>query len=314
MSVKSSEITPEKVYQRRRTLVAAGVGVLALPLLDNAYSLLTQEQESTNQIFEPVTSLPASQDIPLSPTAYDTVTGYNNYYEFGFGKEDPAQAEKTLITSPWSLEVGGEGADKPGVYDIADIKGEHAIENHLYRFRCVEAWSMVIPWNGIKLADVIKRAAPNSKAKFVRFTTINDAQQMPNADWAGGPYVEGLTIDEAMHPLTLLATGIYDQPLEQQNGAPIRLVVPWKYGFKYAKSIIKVELVETIPKTTWWLQNPSEYGFYANVNPRFEHPRWSQATERVIGGLGRKPTLLYNGYAEQVAHLYPDLDNRLYFY
>ena len=314
MSVKSSEITPEKVYQRRRTLVAAGVGVLALPLLDNAYSLLTQEQESTNQIFEPVTSLPASQDLPLSPTAYDTVTGYNNYYEFGFGKEDPAQAEKTLITSPWSLEVGGEGADKPGVYDIADIKGEHAIENHLYRFRCVEAWSMVIPWNGIKLADVIKRAAPNSKAKFVCFTTINDAQQMPNADWAGGPYVEGLTIDEAMHPLTLLATGIYDQPLEQQNGAPIRLVVPWKYGFKYAKSIIKVELVETIPKTTWWLQNPSEYGFYANVNPRFEHPRWSQATERVIGGLGRKPTLLYNGYAEQVAHLYPDLDNRLYFY
>ena len=314
MSVKSSEITPEKVYQRRRTLVAAGVGVLALPLLDNAYSLLTQEQESTNQIFEPVTSLPASQDLPLSPTAYDKVTGYNNYYEFGFGKEDPAQAEKTLITSPWSLEVGGEGADKPGVYDIADIKGKHAIENHLYRFRCVEAWSMVIPWNGIKLADVIKRAEPNSKAKFVSFTTINDAQQMPNADWAGGPYVEGLTIDEAMHPLTLLATGIYDQPLEQQNGAPIRLVVPWKYGFKYAKSIIKVELVETIPKTTWWLQNPSEYGFYANVNPRFEHPRWSQATERVIGGLGRKPTLLYNGYAEQVAHLYPDLDNRLYFY
>jgi len=314
MSIKSSEITPEKVYKRRRTLVAAGVGVLSLPLLDNAYSLLTQEQEATNQIFEPVAVLPANQDLPLSPTAYDTVTGYNNYYEFGFGKEDPAQAEKTLITSPWSLEVGGEGADKPGVYDIVDIKGEHAVENHLYRFRCVEAWSMVIPWNGIKLSDVIKRAAPNSKAKFVRFTTINDAQQMPNADWAGGPYVEGLTIDEAMHPLTLLATGLYDQPLEQQNGAPIRLVVPWKYGFKYAKSIIKIELVETMPSTTWWLQNQREYGFYANVNPSFDHPRWSQATERVIGGLGRKPTLLYNGYAEQVAHMYPDLDNRLYFY
>ena len=314
MSVKSSEITPEKVYKRRRTLVAAGVGVLALPLLDSAYSLLTQEQESTNQMFEPLAALPDSQDLPLTPTAYDTVTGYNNYYEFGFGKEDPAQAEKTLITSPWSLEVGGEGADKPGVYDIADIKGEHAIENHLYRFRCVEAWSMVIPWNGIKLADVIKRAAPNSKAKFVRFTTINDAQQMPNADWAGGPYAESLTINEAMHPLTLLATGIYDQPLEQQNGAPIRLVVPWKYGFKYAKSIIKIELVETMPKTTWWLQNPREYGFYANVNPRFDHPRWSQATERVIGELGRKPTLLYNGYGAEVAHMYPDLDNRLYFY
>jgi sulfoxide reductase catalytic subunit YedY len=314
MPVNSSEITPEKIYKRRRTLVAAGLGVLAVPLLDKGYGLLQPKQAQKDLLLDPMALAITRQSQPLQPSAYDTITGYNNYYEFGTGKEDPAQADKSLITSPWSVEIGGEGADKPGIYDIAELKGEHAIENHLYRFRCVEAWSMVIPWNGIKLAEVIKAAAPNSKAKFVRFTTLNDAQQMPNADWAGGPYVEGLTIDEAMNPLTLLATGIYDKPLEQQNGAPIRLVVPWKYGFKYAKSIIKIELVEQVPQTTWWLQNQREYGFYANVNPQFDHPRWSQATERVIGGLGRKPTLLYNGYAEQVAHMYPDLDNRLYFY
>jgi sulfoxide reductase catalytic subunit YedY len=265
-------------------------------------------------MFMPVSAQPDRQEQPLQPTPYETVTGYNNYYEFGYNKDDPANAAKTLMTSPWSVELGGEGADKPGIYDIEEIKGEHAIENHVYRFRCVEAWSMVIPWNGIKLADIINAAVPNSKAKFVRFTTLNDPQQMPNADWAGGPYVEGLTIEEAMNPLTLLATGIYDKPLEQQNGAPIRLVVPWKYGFKYAKSIVKIELVEQMPQNTWWLQNKREYGFYANVNPQFDHPRWTQSTERVIGELGRKPTLLYNGYAEEVAHIYPDLDNRLYFY
>jgi len=314
MPVKPSEITPENVYKRRRILIAAGLGVLAVPVLDKGYGLLQQKQQEQNQPFPPVASQPNTPNLALEPTPLDTITSYNNYYEFGYSKDEPAKAAKTLITSPWSVEIGGEGADKPGVYDIADIKGEHAIENHLYRFRCVEAWSMVIPWNGIKLSDVIKAAAPNSKAKFVRFTTINDPQQMPNADWADGPYVEGLTIDEAMNPLTLLATGIYDKPLEQQNGAPIRLVVPWKYGFKYAKSIIKIELVEQVPQTTWWLQNKREYGFYANVNPRFDHPRWTQATERVVGKLGRIPTLLYNGYAQEVAHMYPDLDNRLYFY
>jgi sulfoxide reductase catalytic subunit YedY len=314
MPVKSSEITPEKVYNRRRVLIAAGLGVLAVPLLDKGYGVLQQKQEEKNLQLPTSSSQANTQNLPLEPTAYDTVTSYNNYYEFGYGKDDPSKADKSLITSPWSVAIGGEGADKPGIYDIAELKGEHAIENHLYRFRCVEAWSMVIPWNGIKLADIIKAAAPNSKAKFVRFTTLNDPKQMPNAGWAGGPYVEGLTIDEAMNPLTLLATGIYDKPLEQQNGAPIRLVVPWKYGFKYAKSIVKIELVEHMPQTTWWLQNKREYGFYANVNPQFDHPRWTQATERVVGELGRKPTLLYNGYAEQVAHMYPDLDNRLYFY
>ena len=314
MPVKSSEITPEKVFKRRRTLIAAGLGVLAVPLLDRGYGLLQQKPDEVNEPFPPVSAQLGRQSQPLTPTPYETVTGYNNYYEFGYSKDDPAKAAKTLMTSPWSVEIGGEGANKPGFYDIEEIKGEHAIENHVYRFRCVEAWSMVIPWNGIKLSDIINAAQPNSKAKFVRFTTLNDAQQMPNADWAGGPYVEGLTIEEAMNPLTLLATGIYDQPLEQQNGAPIRLVVPWKYGFKYAKSIVKIELVEQMPQNTWWLQNKREYGFYANVNPRFDHPRWTQATERVIGELGRKPTLLYNGYADEVGHMYPDLDNRLYFY
>lgn len=314
MPIKSSEITPEKVYKKRRTLITAGLGMLAIPLVDKGYAVLSPEAGSDAQPFPPVASMPEPVNRVLEPTPYEIVTTYNNYYEFGFGKDDPSKAAKTLITSPWSVEVSGEGADQPGIYDIADIKGEHAIENHVYRFRCVEAWSMVIPWNGIKLAEIIKAAKPNSKAKFVRFTTENDPKQMPNAGWAGGPYIEGLTIEEAMNPLTLMATGIYDKPLEQQNGAPIRLVVPWKYGFKSIKSIVKIELVENLPATTWWAQNKREYGFYANVNPNFDHPRWTQATERVIGEVGRKPTLMFNGYADQVAHLYPDLNNRLYFY
>jgi len=314
MPIKSSEITSEKIYKKRRAFIAAGLGILALPIVDKGYAVLNTQQGGIDQPFPPIESMPEAANTVLQPTPLDTITSYNNYYEFGYGKDDPSKADKTLITSPWSVEIGGPGADKPGIYDIAEIKGEHAIENHIHRFRCVEAWSMVIPWNGIKLADIIRSAQPNSKAKYVRFTTLNDPQQMPNAGWPGGAYVEGLTIEEAMNPLTMMATGIYDQPLEQQNGAPLRLVVPWKYGFKYIKSIVKIELVEHMPHGTWWKQNDREYGFYANVNPRFDHPRWSQATERVIGERGRKPTLLYNGYADQVAHMYPDPDNRLYFY
>jgi sulfoxide reductase catalytic subunit YedY len=260
--------------------------------------------------------LAADSNAPelLEPTPLKTINSYNNYYEFGFDKSDPSEAEKTLITSPWSVEITGAGADKKGVYDLADIYGEFAIESHVHRFRCVEAWSMVVPWNGIPLHKVIAAAQPNSRAKYVRFTTVNDATQMPNANWAGGPYTEGLTIAEAMNPLALLATGIYDQPLEQQTGAPIRLVLPWKYGFKYAKSIVRIELVEDMPKTTWWQQNSREYGFYANVSPHHNHPRWSQKTERVIGGFGRQRTQIYNGYAEEVAHLYGALEDRKYFY
>ena len=238
MLIKSSEITSEMVFNKRRRLIAAGLAVLALPAVDKGYALLLQKQEQAKQPFPPLASMPELIPEVLEPTPLNIITNYNNYYEFGYGKDDPSKATKSLITSPWTVDIGGVGADKPGLYDIADIKGEYAIENHVYRFRCVEAWSMVIPWNGIKLADIIRAAQPNSKAKFVRFTTLNDAQQMPNAGWSGGAYVEGLTIAEAMNPLTLMATGIYDKTLEQQNGAPIRLVVPWKYGFKSIKSIV----------------------------------------------------------------------------
>ena len=312
MQIKSSSITPETVYRQRRRLILAGMASLAIPAAHYAFASSRQPSENNLPAVD-LTGQGASAD-ELKPTSLDIINSYNNYYEFGFSKESPSQADKTLITSPWTVEVGGVGADNPMTYDIADLHQEHDIESRIYRFRCVEAWSMVVPWNGIPLAKIIAAAKPNSKAKFVRFITLNDEQQMPNADWAGGPYTEGLTIAEAVHPLTMLSTGIYDKPLEQQTGAPIRLVVPWKYGFKYAKSIVKIELLDYMPQNTWWRQNDREYGFYANVNPKFDHPRWSQATERVIGGLGRQETLLFNGYTDDVAYLYPDLGNRLYFY
>lgn len=312
MRIKSSEITPQALFRQRRRMLTLGIGSLAIPAVHYAVA-----KDAAAAVEEDLLSMPEPQGLSqadLQPTDLGIINSYNNYYEFGFGKSDPSEAAKTLITSPWSVHIGGPGADKPGVYDIAELHGEHDIETRIYRFRCVEAWSMVIPWNGIPLANVIAAAAPNSKAKYVRFETLHDAQQMPNANWAGGPYIEGLTMAEAMHPLSMLATGIYDQPLEQQTGAPIRLVVPWKYGFKYAKSIVRIDLVEQMPRNTWWRQNPREYGFYANVNPNFDHPRWSQASERVIGKIGRQDTLLFNGYADQVAHLYADLSDRRYFF
>lgn len=309
MPIKSSDITPEVLFRQRRRMLGIGLASLSLPLAGNWFG----DTEELNNNIDNVT--PGAIVQPeLKATELKIINSYNNYYEFGFSKEAPSGAEKTLITSPWSVEVGGIGADKPGIYDIAELHGEYGIENHIRRFRCVEAWSMVVPWNGIALAKVIKAAQPNSKAKYVRFETLHDEQQMPNANWAGGPYIEGLTIAEAIHPLAMLATGIYDKPLEQQTGAPVRLVVPWKYGFKYAKSIVRIDLVERMPRNTWWRQNPNEYGFYANVNPQFDHPRWSQATERVAGGFGRQKTLLFNGYADEVAYLYPDLGDRRYFY
>ena len=294
--IPHSMITSEHNFLNRRHFIASGIAAaITLPL---AGSLLASADSSE----------------PLKPTPLETINSYNNYYEFGFEKSDPSEAAKTLITSPWTVEITGAGADKKGAYDLADIYGEYAIESHVHRFRCVEAWSMVIPWNGIPLHKLITAAQPNSRAKYVRFITANDKTQMPNANWSGGPYTEGLTIEEAMNPLALLATGIYDKPLEQQTGAPIRLVLPWKYGFKSAKSIVRIELVEQMPKTTWWQQNPREYGFYANVNPDHDHPRWSQGSERVIGEYGRQRTQLYNGYAKEVAHLYGALSDRRYFY
>ena len=295
--IANSIITSEQDFRNRRKIIVAGLSAVAAVSL--AGGVLADAHDTSET---------------LKPTPLKTINSYNNYYEFGFEKSDPSEADKTLITSPWTVEITGAGADKKGVYDLADIYSEFAIESHVHRFRCVEAWSMVIPWNGIPLHKLIASAQPNSRAKYVRFITANDAQQMPNADWAGGPYTEGLTIAEAMNPLALLATGIYDKPLEQQTGAPIRLVLPWKYGFKYAKSIVRIELVEQMPKTTWWQQNSREYGFYANVSPHHNHPRWSQKSERVIGGFGRQRTQIYNGYADEVAHLYGALSDRQYFY
>jgi sulfoxide reductase catalytic subunit YedY len=253
-------------------------------------------------------------------TLYKDVTTYNNFYEFGTGKVDPSRNAHTLRTSPWAVVIGGE-AETTGTFTLEDILRPHAVLDRTYRLRCVEGWSMVIPWQGIPLADVLRRFKPTSRAKYVAFTTLADPEQMPGVrypslDW---PYREGLRIDEAMHPLTLLATGLYGKPLPNQNGAPLRLLVPWKYGFKSIKSIVRIDFTESMPVTSWNQSQPSEYGFYSNVNPDVDHPRWSQASERRIAGSGSKlfadriPTLPFNGYADQVASMYSGMDLRKWF-
>ncbi|MFC1778674.1 protein-methionine-sulfoxide reductase catalytic subunit MsrP, partial [Pseudomonadota bacterium] len=246
--------------------------------------------------------------------SWSDITTYNNYYEFGTGKADPAQNAMEFNPRPWSVAVKGE-CDKPGSYTYEDLLSPHALEERIYRLRCVEAWSMVIPWVGIPLASIIRRFEPNSDAKYVRFKTLHDPSRMPGQrrrilDW---PYEEGLTIEEAMHPLTLMAVGLYGRELPNQNGAPMRLVVPWKYGFKSIKAIAEISFTRKRPRSSWEQTLPSEYGFYANVNPEVSHPRWSQARERVIGAgvfAGKKPTLMFNGYGDQVASLYSGLDLR----
>jgi sulfoxide reductase catalytic subunit YedY len=247
-------------------------------------------------------------------TRFEDVTTYNNFYEFGLSKSEPAERAGTLRTRPWTVRVEGECA-KPRTFGIEDLIGMMPIEERVYRMRCVEAWSMVIPWLGFELGKLLSQVEPTSNAKYVRFASLHDPKQMPGQDedvldW---PYVEGLRIDEAMHPLAILAVGLYGKSLPNQNGAPLRLVVPWKYGFKGIKSIVSIRLVEGAPPTTWALAAPSEYGFYANVNPAVDHPRWSQATERRIGESARRPTLPFNGYADQVASLYSGLDLRKSF-
>jgi sulfoxide reductase catalytic subunit YedY len=245
-------------------------------------------------------------------TPYDKATTYNNFYEFGTGKDDPAKNAHTLKPRPWSVLVEGD-VKKPGRYDLDVLLAGIPTVERTYRHRCVEAWSMVIPWNGIQLRDLVARLQPGTRAKYVEFTTLLDTKQMPlqrdrsMIDW---PYVEGLRMDEAMHPLTLLATGMYGRTMPNQNGAPLRLVVPWKYGFKGGKSIVRIRFLEQQPMNTWQLLAPDEYGFYANVNPAVDHPRWSQATERRIGEFRKRPTLPFNGYAEQVAGLYQGMDLR----
>lgn len=323
-----SDLTPEAIYQDRRLILkglglgAAGLGAsLAFPA---QASLLDLFKEKTPALAEgkPLNVTPAARPEGLVLTPYDKATTHNNFYELGTDKGDPARNAHYLKPEPWTLKVGGE-VDKPFTLDVWDMINKGPLEERIYRLRCVEAWSMVLPWTGISLADLIKQAAPNSRAKFVAFETLYDPQQLPGqgSSLGGGidyPYVEGLRIDEAMHPLAFLAVGLYGKTLPGQNGAPIRLVVPWKYGFKSIKSIVSIKLVEEMPPTTWNLLASNEYGFYANVNPQVDHPRWSQASERFIGeggifGAKRQPTLMFNGYGEEVASLYQGMDLRKWY-
>ncbi len=298
--LKSSEITPESLYlDRRAWLAVAGAAALT------AFSPGARAQDP------PAVGKPFGLQPDDKPTPWPDVTNYNNFYEFGTDKSDPAANAGKLKTSPWTITVDGL-AGKPGKYLLEDFIKPSAVEDRIYRHRCVEAWSMVVPWRGIPLGDVIKRAEPLAAARYVQFTTLMDPRQMPGQqlgvlEW---PYVEGLRLDEARHPLAFLVTGLYGRNLPNQNGAPLRLVVPWKYGFKGIKSIVKMTFTEKQPRTAWNIQAPQEYGFYSNVNPAVDHPRWSQAKERRIGEFLRRPTLPFNGYAEQVASLYTGMDLR----
>jgi sulfoxide reductase catalytic subunit YedY len=303
--IRSSDITPESVYRSRReflqTAAAGAIGAFAgASLWDDplrAQAALANVQKSAYAV----------PDEKLN--SFEEITTYNNYYEFGTQKSDPARYAGQLKVKPWSIKVDGLVA-KPADYALEDFIKPSQLEERTYRFRCVEAWSMVIPWVGIPLADVIKRVQPDAKAKYVEFTTLLRPAEMPGLrsgglDW---PYTEGLRLDEARHPLAFLAVGLYGKELLNQNGAPIRLVVPWKYGFKNIKSIVRMRFTETEPKTAWNQANPGEYGFYSNVNPMVDHPRWTQASERRIGELFRRKTLMFNGYADQVAPLYAGMD------
>jgi sulfoxide reductase catalytic subunit YedY len=303
--IKPSEITPEGAYVNRRAVLTAAVAAGLIP------SIMSCE----------AATVPASGDLadvkkwPDSTTekanTFEEITGYNNFYEFGTNKDDPARYAHTLKTRPWSVQVSGEAA-RTGTFTLEDILKPHSLEERIYRLRCVEAWSMVIPWVGFPLADLLKRFEPTSNAKYVQFLTLADREQMRGVrssvlEW---PYREGLTIAEAMHPLAFVAVGLYGKVLPNQNGAPLRTVLPWKYGFKSCKSIVRIHFTDRQPQTSWNMAAPQEYGFYSNVNPQVDHPRWSQASERRLGGLisPRIPTQMYNGYAEQVASLYTGLD------
>ncbi|HSW51666.1 MAG TPA: protein-methionine-sulfoxide reductase catalytic subunit MsrP, partial [Sulfuricaulis sp.] len=314
--IKPGEITPKDVYLNRRrflreaaAVAAAGASAALLPSVTQAGQKIPNVRKSTLSTGE-------------KPTSVQDITSYNNFYEFGTDKKDPARNAQNFRTFPWSVAIEGE-VKKPAVYQLEDFFKYFPLEERIYRLRCVEAWSMVVPWVGFPLHDLIRRLEPTSRAKYVEFTTLHDPAQMPGQkpglfgaglDW---PYVEGLRLDEAMHPLTILAVGLYGEIMPNQNGAPIRLVVPWKYGFKSIKSIVKIRFVEKQPLTTWVKAGPSEYGFYSNVNSTVDHPRWSQAAERRIGEDSlfspKRKTLMFNGYAEQVASLYAGMDLKKYF-
>jgi sulfoxide reductase catalytic subunit YedY len=305
--IAPSEITSPELYARRREfLQAAGSLVAGAALGLGAERAQAQAKATTIKLFG-VKSSPLSTDEKKNTR--EEVTGYNNFYEFGVDKADPAENAHTLVTRPWTIAVEGAVA-RPRVFDIDEILKLAPLEERVYRLRCVEGWSMVIPWVGFSLSELIKRVEPTGNAKYVEYVTLADPKQMPGVrravlDW---PYVEGLRMDEAMHPLTLLCVGLYGETLPNQCGAPVRVVVPWKYGFKSGKSIVKIRFVEKEPRTAWAKAIPSEYGFYSNVNPDVDHPRWTQATERRLGELGKRKTLPFNGYGAQVASLYAGMD------
>jgi methionine sulfoxide reductase catalytic subunit len=303
--VRSSEITPEQVYWRRREFIR----VASLAAAGAAGTFITGSAQTALSGIKPKV---VATDERLN--SFEEITSYNNFYEFGTGKDDPQRYAGRLKTSPWKVKVDGL-CNKPADYLLEDLIKPLELEERIYRLRCVEAWSMVIPWVGIPLSSILKRAEPNAKAAFVEFTTLLRPSEMPGQNEASlnWPYLEGLRMDEAMHPLTIMAVGLYGKTLMNQNGAPFRLVVPWKYGFKSIKSVVRIRFVEKMPRTAWSDANPREYGFYSNVNPEVDHPRWTQARERRIGELSRRPTLMFNGYGDQVASLYAGMDLKKFY-
>ena len=310
--IPSSEITPESAYINRRKFLGASAGIGAAAFLARGAA---SAQSGTPAHASP---LSAHQDEELN--TFEEITSYNNFYEFGLDKKDPSRNAHALVTEPWTVKVDGL-CNNPADYHLGDFITPSTIEDRTYRLRCVEAWSMVVPWQGFPLADVIKRAEPTAAAKYVSFETLWDPEQMPERRWRpviDWPYREGLRLDEALHPLTLLVTGLYGKDLPNQNGAPLRLIVPWKYGFKSIKSIVRMTFTDEEPPTTWATQSPREYGFYSNVNPDVSHPRWSQATEKRIDGSKlfgsrRIDTRFLNGYADEVAHMYEGMDLKKHF-
>jgi len=304
MILRYSQVTPKSEYLDRRRFIAAGAAAISAAFLPQSALAGTKLSGATKS--------PLSTTEPV--TALEVITGYNNYYEFGTGKGDPSKNAQEFQTSPWTLTIDGNVA-KPKTLDLDGIMKIAPLEERIYRHRCVERWSIVVPWIGFSLSALLKQVEPNSKAKYVAFQSYYDPKQMPKGKYAGIqlPYVEGLRIDEAMHPLAMLVVGLYGEVLPNQNGAPLRLAVPWKYGFKSIKSIVKIKLVEKEPPATWNLTNAREYGFYSNVNPEVDHPRWSQAKERRLPGIGMRPTLKFNGYGDQVASLYAGMDLKKYY-
>jgi len=315
--IKSSEITDQSLYTTRRTFLkgaALAASSLGTAWLYRRFTAHGEGAQVGEKIADVQTAPSAGQLLNETKTSYEDITHYNNFYEFSTDKGGVAAKAKNFVTRPWTVEVGGL-VHNPKTFDLDDLIKISPPEERVYRMRCVERWSMVIPWIGFPLSKLLDQVQPTSQAKYVAFETLADPKQMPNIrtdilDW---PYVEGLRLDEALHPLTILASGLYGETLPPQNGAPLRLVVPWKYGFKGIKSIVKIRLVENEPPTAWNMAAPDEYGFYSNVNPKVSHPRWSQAQERRIGEFGVRDTLIFNGYGDQVAHLYSGMDLRKYF-